>query len=555
MLKYSRKVENKCKATDPCGIDLGSGEEFEQITINPEFIDKSLYLNSEYICTICCNILIDASIDDCGHLFCKQCIKKHLNIIQACPISGHKLVIESINRLPYKNQIIMQKEVFCSNKDYECEWRGPLNMLNNHLKLQCQFQLLRCPYSLCGESVPKEKFENHKKCCVFAPWICQYCEHQIESNLRDTHYEDCQNFRINCINNCGELVMRKEQKNHLTVCNNKVVNCIFTNSGCKFSSNLKCMAKHIKDNQIQHFLFFMNDSKLKLSMSSKIIAKLKSIIPQKRIDELLSLKGLRTGRHQMIYRQHEKDIKFNRNSLDDSNADSVDVEGESESDGTFEKPGFMRRKRVFTEFSNENEYSEKEDSRLDCNDMSKSKQFKRDRIHKNIEMTVDKLHISRGLKVSNLTVKLVSNYKNEHKFAFMSVMLNQINFRWGVRLEEINGWMAFGICCKDLVASNKFAFVSNKLKFNHFCYMISSNGYSWNASNEQENNRKVHDLKFGKGDVFHLTYSCTDKSILFENDHGFSHTLTKIEISNQILITPVICMINVGDSVSFEPLD
>ena len=62
-------------------------------------------------------------------------------------------------------------DVGCSNREKGCQWEGKCETLSNHLKEECQFELISCA-NQCGGHFPQCKLENHQlNECVKGPRI------------------------------------------------------------------------------------------------------------------------------------------------------------------------------------------------------------------------------------------------------------------------------------------------------------------------------------------------------------------------------------------------
>jgi len=99
--------------------------------INPKFVNQSI---SRYLyCCICDEIFNNPiRIKECGHTFCKTCLKKWAKINKHCPLCRKEFNIKNIKRDNIAYNIINDLEVFCNNDN--CPWKGKLLNLKKHLK-------------------------------------------------------------------------------------------------------------------------------------------------------------------------------------------------------------------------------------------------------------------------------------------------------------------------------------------------------------------------------------------------------------------------------------
>ena len=99
--------------------------------INPKFVNQNI---SRYLyCCICDEIFNNPiRIKECGHTFCKACLKKWAKINKHCPLCRKEFNIKNIKRDNIAYNIINDLEVFCNNDN--CPWKGKLLNLKKHLK-------------------------------------------------------------------------------------------------------------------------------------------------------------------------------------------------------------------------------------------------------------------------------------------------------------------------------------------------------------------------------------------------------------------------------------
>ena len=142
---------------------------------------------SNYICVICHDVLEDAcSVKECGHTFCRGCIKAYLetNNGESCPncrinISGYipnYFARYSVDELQVKcfegscsddqdndgssdNGTIKRKRD--DGDDKSCNWKGPLKDLINHKENLCPFKLVTCSVGGCDHTCFRKDMESH----------------------------------------------------------------------------------------------------------------------------------------------------------------------------------------------------------------------------------------------------------------------------------------------------------------------------------------------------------------------------------------------------------
>uniref|UniRef100_A0A1X7SL45 RING-type domain-containing protein n=1 Tax=Amphimedon queenslandica TaxID=400682 RepID=A0A1X7SL45_AMPQE len=102
----------------------------------------------EIECPVCLNILTDPHlVSCCGHNFCGSCIERVKASNGSCPMCKEKEYIVVVNKERFR--IINGLEVYCSNKEKGCEWKGELKNMSTHLNKEkregeCQYEEVKC---------------------------------------------------------------------------------------------------------------------------------------------------------------------------------------------------------------------------------------------------------------------------------------------------------------------------------------------------------------------------------------------------------------------------
>lgn len=166
---------------------------------------------------------------------------------------------------------------------------------------------------------------------------------------------------------------------------------------------------------------------------------------------------------------------------------------------------------------------------------------------------IDVNYISKGVSVVENRAINSSNSKNEHKFVFANLNLNTSKNAWKVVINNKTSWMAFGCCLKENVISNNYKFIGHMK--DHGCFVMSTNGYSWNTSNDEENNSKVGNEvasfpKLETGDVVYFYYN-NEKSFLSISVKGFKCVLTNVGSPKGLNLVPCVIFLNYLDEITF----
>ena len=184
-------------------------------------------------------------------------------------------------------------------------------------------------------------------------------------------------------------------------------------------------------------------------------------------------------------------------------------------------------------------------------DMQTAEKTSEDYSHKN-KFDYDLVNISKGMSLIDNRVKAVVSSKNEHKFVFGSTFLNDKTKEWKITIKNFKNWAGIGICFRDNVIVNKFRFAAAIPNFSHGCFLVSLNGYSWNALNSNENNKLIKDFPSLKpGDEVMVKYNCITNDLTFNFiNHGFKYKIS--DINSTHVIVPCAVLLNNEDELEFE---
>ena len=187
-------------------------------------------LPSHLECEICLDVLNDpVQTSCCGQGYCKNCIKQVMS--KVCPHCRSKL-----EYYPDKKslRIINDLQIKCPyHIEGKCQWKGSSSELKNHLKV-CDIKPITC-YLGCGKHFEKKNKEIHMKYfCTLQKIPCKYCQKQVMDKDMTKHHEMCPKMLIPCPNECSnkEKFIRERMKEHIKVCPNEVVACIYAKFGC-----------------------------------------------------------------------------------------------------------------------------------------------------------------------------------------------------------------------------------------------------------------------------------------------------------------------------------
>ena len=211
------------------------------------------------MCPICQNLLDDAQQTHCGHLFCKECLRRTVNsqnfqpawqqhspqvwgytslypqlrIVFKCPVCQAQQTSDAYSD-NYNDRRVKNLRINCPN--VPCMWIGSLHELDKHrnTKAGCQYQKDACTMNCGATMIRKELWEHLQSRCPLRPYQCQFCK--IQGTHREVvrrHYKQCGTFLLKCPNNCGETsIEQKEMTHHLLECPDQDVRCAYYDVGC-----------------------------------------------------------------------------------------------------------------------------------------------------------------------------------------------------------------------------------------------------------------------------------------------------------------------------------
>eukprot|EP00672_Neobodo_designis_P018450 CAMPEP_0174836338 /NCGR_PEP_ID=MMETSP1114-20130205/5999_1 /TAXON_ID=312471 /ORGANISM="Neobodo designis, Strain CCAP 1951/1" /LENGTH=243 /DNA_ID=CAMNT_0016070325 /DNA_START=45 /DNA_END=773 /DNA_ORIENTATION=- len=130
----------------------------------PDFVNEVPALLA---CAICFGAAIIAFVtEDCGHLYCHDCILRALAKKKECPYCRDPLTDKGIRKSVRAQREIMALTVNCGNKAHGCEWKGELAELDRHME-RCQHAKIKCPFSThgCDEVCHRNAVREHMATC------------------------------------------------------------------------------------------------------------------------------------------------------------------------------------------------------------------------------------------------------------------------------------------------------------------------------------------------------------------------------------------------------
>ena len=216
---------------------------------------KELPEHVEIECPVCLNILTDPHlVSCCGRNFCGSCIERVKANNGSCPMCKEKEYQFMVNK--ERLRIINGLEVYCSNKEKGCQWKGELKNISTHLNKEkregeCQYEEVKCRYEKCQERKQRRYLKYHEdKECPQRPFQCQYCRRNgTFLSITKDHYKECSQYPVTCPNKCVSTNMpRGSLTAHVNnQCPLEPVDCVFSWAGCNDKPLRKDVHVHTAD--------------------------------------------------------------------------------------------------------------------------------------------------------------------------------------------------------------------------------------------------------------------------------------------------------------------
>ena len=215
---------------------------------------KELPEHVEIECPVCLNILTDPHlVSCCGHNFCGSCIERVKASNGSCPMCKEEEYQSFIDKKC--SRIINGLEVYCSNKEKGCQWKGELKNMSTHLNKEkregeCQYEEVKCQYEKCQERKQRRYLKDHEdRECPQRPFQCQYCgEEGTFLSITKDHYEECRQYPVTCPNKCVSTNLpRGSLTAHINECPLEPIDCVFSWAGCNDKPLRKDVHVHTAD--------------------------------------------------------------------------------------------------------------------------------------------------------------------------------------------------------------------------------------------------------------------------------------------------------------------
>ncbi|XWX00574.1 hypothetical protein V2A60_008595 [Cordyceps javanica] len=189
--------------------------------------------DTNLLCPICHDPLVDPVTTPCDHTFCYRCIRRSIASSPsgtACPIdreplfwadcfSAARLIRTQLNGLLVK----------CPYTNRGCTKELRREMIEKHASSECRYREYYCPDKDCTKklsSKPTDDICHHKETS------CVACLERIEEVDSELHLLSCLKSKTRC-EACWEMVVRSQMDAHHDLeCDGVEVGCPYQNLGC-----------------------------------------------------------------------------------------------------------------------------------------------------------------------------------------------------------------------------------------------------------------------------------------------------------------------------------
>lgn len=121
-------------------------------------------IRQEMLCCICLNVLnVPRLCKEGMHYFCFNCISRHLQNSETCPVCRESLTMETL-QTPQKffKTILSELIIRCNYNNRGCQDHVQLGNLQDHVKI-CEYRPVPC--KSCGVQVNTRDLDDHQSSC------------------------------------------------------------------------------------------------------------------------------------------------------------------------------------------------------------------------------------------------------------------------------------------------------------------------------------------------------------------------------------------------------
>ena len=143
-------------------------------------------VDDHFHCSICYNVLKEPMMcRNNEHLFCRDCITKHLNTnLHTCPECNEDLTVETLRRARVISNFLSGLKIKCDYCHRGCQEYIRLEELDSHVE-NCGFAPVKCSNEECEMIVNKREIIHHESTvCEYRKVKCHNCV-KIEQNVEE----------------------------------------------------------------------------------------------------------------------------------------------------------------------------------------------------------------------------------------------------------------------------------------------------------------------------------------------------------------------------------
>jgi len=126
-------------------------------------------------CSICLGPAVVAFVtEECGHLYCRDCIMGALDKKKECPVCRRRLTAEGIRKDVRAQRRISALRVQCENEERGCTWTGEFGERARHMN-QCRLGAITCPFHAlgCTEVLFRYALPQHMSICAITKRLAE----------------------------------------------------------------------------------------------------------------------------------------------------------------------------------------------------------------------------------------------------------------------------------------------------------------------------------------------------------------------------------------------